>query len=140
MFKSATADGRDVADTPFSLLEDVANVVVTFTDRWSGVRGSVQNRQGPDVTAAVIVFPTDSDTWASSGLSPRRVRMVRPGKSGGYSLNLPPGEYYLIAVPDAQANDWQDPAFLELASRAASRVTIKEGERAALDLPTRELR
>jgi len=140
MFKSATGDGRDVADTPFSLVEDVANVVVTFTDRWSGVRGSVQNREGPDGMAAVIVFPTDSDTWGSSGLSPRRVRMVRPGKLGDYSLNLPPGEYYLIAVPDAQAADWQDPAFMELASRAATRVAIEEGARRTLDLRTRELR
>jgi protocatechuate 3,4-dioxygenase beta subunit len=140
MFKAATVEGRDVADAPLAVAADILNVVITFSDRWSGLHGSVQNRQGPDRGAAVIVFSTDSETWASSGLSPRRVRTVRPGRTGEYSLNLPPGDYYVIAVPDAQAADWQDPAFLEAASRVAARVTIGQGERKMQDLRTSELR
>jgi hypothetical protein len=140
MFKSATAEGRDVTDIPMNLVADAHNVVVTFTDRWSGLRGFVQNRQGPDAAAAVLVFPTDTETWASSGISPRRVRLLRPGKTGEYSLNLPAGEYYVIAVPDAQTADWQDAAFLDAASRAAIRVSIVEGERKTQDLRTREMR
>jgi hypothetical protein len=140
MFKSATSNGSDVADTPLTLSTDSLDVVVTFTDRWSGLRGSVQNRQGLDDGAAVIVLPTDRETWASSGLNPRRVRLVRTGRTGEYSLNLPSGEYYVTAVPDAQASDWQDPAFLEAASRSGTRVVIPEGERKTQDLRTRELR
>lgn len=139
MFKSATADGRDVVDTPINVTTDVPNIVVTFTDRWSGLNGHVQNREGPDAAAAVLVFPTDTDTWGSSGGNPRRVRSIRTGKAGDYSVNLPPGDYYVIAVPDAQLADWQDPAFLDAASRAAMRVTISEGERRRLDLRTRAL-
>jgi protocatechuate 3,4-dioxygenase beta subunit len=139
MFKSATADGRDVTDVPMHVVADTMNVVVTFTDRWSGLRGFVQNRHGRDSGAAVLVFPTDSETWASSGVNPRRVRSVRPNKSGEYSLNLPPGEYYVIAVPDAQTADWQDPAFLQSASRAATRVRIADGERRSQDLLTSEI-
>jgi protocatechuate 3,4-dioxygenase beta subunit len=140
MFKSATADGHDVVDTPMNIAADTLNVVVTFTDRWSGIRGIVQNRQGADAAAAVLVFPTDSEAWGSSGVSPRRVRLIRPGNTGEYSVNLPSGEYYVIAVPDAQTADWQDPAFLDSASRAAVRVTIAEGERKSQDLRTREMR
>ncbi len=139
MFRSATLDGRDVTDIPMNVGADTMNVVVTFTDRWSGLRGLVQNRQGRDLAAAVLVFPTDSDTWASSGVSPRRVRSVRPNMSGEYSLNLPPGEYYVIAVPDAQAADWQDSAFLLAATRAAARVRIADGERRSQDLRTTEI-
>jgi hypothetical protein len=140
MFKSAASNGSDVADRPLTLATDSLDVVITFTDRWSGLRGSIQNRQGLDDGAAVIVFPTDRETWGSSGLSPRRVRLVRAGKTGEYSLNLPPGQYYAIAVPDAQAADWQDPAFLEAASRSGTRVVIADGERKTQDLRTRELR
>ena len=140
MFKSATAGGRDVADTPMTVLADTLDVVVTFTNRWSGVHGFVQNAQGPDPSAAVLVFPTDSSTWLSSGAHPRRVRMVRPGRTGDYSLNLPPGEYYVIAVPDAQAADWGDHEFLDTLSRAATRIDIGEGERISRDLRTRDLR
>lgn len=139
MFKSATADGRDVADTAMTIAADALNVIVTFTDRWSGLGGFVQNRRGADSTAAVLVFPTDSDSWASSGANQRRVRTIRTGKNGEYSVNLPPGDYYAIAVSDQQTADWQDPAFLDAASRAASRVTIAEGERKTLDLRTRDV-
>jgi hypothetical protein len=140
MFKSATLEGRDAVDTPLEIAGDTPNVLITFTDRWSGVRGVVQNRQGPDNGAVVIVFPTDRETWGSSGANPRRVRTIRPGKSGEYSLNMPPGEYYILAVPDEQAADWQDPAFMDAASRAAVRVAIVEGERKLQDLRTREMR
>lgn len=139
MFKSATSDGRDVVDTPMNVTGDVLNVLLTFTDRWSGLNGFVQNRQGPDATAAVLVFPTDSDTWVSSGNNPRRVRSIRTGRTGEYSVNLPPGDYYVIAVPEAQTADWQDPSFLDAASRAAVRVTVAEGERRTLDLRTRDV-
>jgi hypothetical protein len=139
MFKSATSDGRDVVDTPMNVTGDELNVVVTFTDRWSGLNGFVQNRQGLDAAAAVLVFPTDSDTWVSSGNNPRRVRSIRTGRTGEYSVNLPPGDYYVIAVPEAQTAGWQDPAFLDSASRAAIRVRIVEGERRALDLRTRDV-
>lgn len=139
MFKSARAGGRDVADTPMTVLSDTLDVVVTFTNRWSGVHGFVQNAQGPDPSAAVLVFPTDSSTWSSSGAHPRRVRMVRPGRTGDYSLNLPPGEYYVIAVPDAQTADWGDRDFLDRVSRAATRIEIGEGERISQDLRTRDL-
>lgn len=139
MFKSATCEGRDIVDTPMTVMADTLNVVVTFTDRWSGLNGFVRNRQGLDRAAAVLVFPTDSDTWVSSGNNPRRVRSIRTGRTGEYSVNLPPGDYYVIAVPDAQIADWQDPAFLDAASRAATRVNITEGERRTLDLRTREM-
>ena len=140
MFKSATVDGRDIADTPVTVSADLLNVVVTFTDQWSGLRGIVQNRQGVDPAAAVLIFPTDTDTWGSGGTNPRRVRLLRPNRSGEYSVNLPPGDYYVIAVPEAQAADWQDPEFMHAASRAASRVDIVEGERRTQDLRTSEIR
>ena len=140
MFKSATIEGRDVADTPFLLSQEPTHVVITFTDRWSGIRGNVQSAAGRDATALVIVFPSDRDTWGSTGSSPRRVRSTRASKIGEYSFNLPAGEYYVLAIPEEQSADWQDPEFLEAASRGAARVTIAEGERKIQDLRTRDVR
>nr|MBA2301929.1 carboxypeptidase regulatory-like domain-containing protein [Acidobacteriota bacterium] len=140
MFTSATADGRDVTDMPLTIAADNLNVVVRFTDRWSGVHGFVQNRQGRDVGAMVIAFPADTEAWGSSGANPRRVRATRPGKSGEYSFNMPPGDYYVLAVPDTQAADWQDPVFMDAASRIAVRVSIAEGKRKVQDLRTTEMR
>jgi hypothetical protein len=140
MFKSATIDGRDVADIPFDLRQEPTIVTVTFTDRWSGVRGSVSGSSGRDSTALVLVFPTDRDAWGSTGLSPRRVRSTRASRTGEYSFNLPPGDYYVVAIPEEYSSEWQDPDFLDVMSRAAARVTIAEGERKVQDLRTREIR
>ena len=140
MLKSVAIDGRDVADTPFTLSQEPTHVVITFTDRWSGLRGSVLSVAGRDTEALIVVFPTDRDAWGSTGMSPRRMRSTRASKSGEYSFNLPPGDYFVIAVPEEQSADWQDPDFLEAASRAAARVSIGEGERKVQDLQTREVR
>ena len=140
MFRGATHAGRDVVDTPLDVSEDVSGVIVSFTDRWSGIEGSVRSGNQPDGAALVLVFPTDTDAWGSSGTAPRRVRSVRSGAGGQYALNIPPGEYYVVAVADALAGDWQDPSFMEAASRAAVRVQIGTGERRTQDLRTREVR
>src|SRR6185295_19016870 len=131
MFKSAMYNGRDISESPFDLQSDISDVVVTFTDRWTGVGGAVRTPGGnPDPTATVVVFSTDAVHWAAR-VNARRVKTTRPSKTGQYAINsLPPGEYYIVALPEEQAGDWQDPKFLEAASAIASKFTIGDGERA----------
>jgi len=140
MFKTATVGGRDVADTPLTLTAETPNVTIEFTDRWSGLRGRVQSDRPLAGDAAVIVFPTDIDTWGSSGQSPRRLRIARVADAGEYAFTLPAGDYYVIAMPDEQAADWQDVAFLEDVSRDAIRVRIADGERKVQDVRVRVAR
>ena len=143
MFKSASYGGRDVSSTPIDLDGyDAGNVVITFTDRWSGINGMVQSRgRNPDPDALVVMFPTDPQLWTGYGATGRRVRGVRAGKHGDYVFSsVPPGDYYLAAIPDEKADGWQDPASLEDLARGATRVTVREGETKRQDLRTRELR
>ena len=140
MFLGATLEGRDVTDAPLHLTSNVQNIVVSFTDRWSGIQGAVQNTSGRDGTALVLIFPTDQELWASSGAMARRVRSVRTQRTGEYSVTLPPGDYYMVAVPDESAADWQDPDFMAAASRGAVRVRVGLGERKTQDLRTRTIR
>jgi len=140
MFKSATMNGRDAADIPVMLDSSTAEAVVTFTDRWSGLKGTVQNPRDGVAGSVVIVFPTDAESWASSGLNPRRLRSTRTDRAGEYSLNLPPGDYYVAAIRDDLAADWQDPEFLDAVSRSATRVRIVEGERHTQPLQMREIK
>lgn len=44
MFKSATLDGRDVSEAPFDFQRDISDLVIPFTDRWSGVSGRSRAR------------------------------------------------------------------------------------------------
>jgi hypothetical protein len=143
MFKSATLNGRDVADTAVDLRNgDATGITITFSDRWSGLSGGVQTSAGAvDPEALVIAFPTDPQTWNSAGVDPRRIKAVRTSKSGQYNFTtLPPGDYYVAAVPDRQAADWRDVRFLEAASRGARQVSIGDGERKTQDLRTRGMK
>jgi hypothetical protein len=143
MFKSATYDGRNVADVPLDLQSgDATNVVITFTDRWTGFRGTVQSADGMrNDEAAVLLFPTDPQGWSGYGQNPRRLKSARTTKMGEYSFSsVPAGDYYMIALPDEQAADWQDAQFLETLARVATQVTIADGEQKAQHLRMRGVR
>jgi len=49
---------------------------------------------------------------------------------------LPSGDYCAIAVNDAVASNWQEPAFLQRLSRLATRVTLADGQAVSLNLTT----
>jgi protocatechuate 3,4-dioxygenase beta subunit len=142
MFKSAMFDGRDISVDPLELRGgDATGVVITFTDRWTGVQGLVQDRRGaPDPAATVVVFPTHQAAWTDYGPSPRRLRSARTGNEGTYAISsLPPGDYYIVALPDEQANDWQDPQVLAELARGAAHIVITDGTKPTQNLRTRVL-
>jgi hypothetical protein len=137
--KSAILNGHDVVDEPFAVQDtDVTGLIVTFTDRPSTVTGVVHDTQGAvDASASVLVFPTDKTTWVDFGAAPRRLGLVRVDRKGAFSLSgLPPGEYFVLAMPDELAGSWQDPAALETASRLANRVRVVDGQNTSIDLRT----
>jgi Carboxypeptidase regulatory-like domain len=139
MFKAAMLNGADVSEVPFELTRDVPDLVLVFTDRWSGMSGSVQ---GPAADAAtVILFTTDTQAWTGAGANPRRFRSARATAKGQFGISsLPPGDYYVVAIRDEDAADWRDPAALEAFARLATQVTIQEGEHKTIDLQLREVR
>jgi hypothetical protein len=114
------------------------NVVVTFTDRRTSLNGSVRSGEGrADGDAAVLVFPVDSRLWTDVGMNPRRLRSVRPGVGGDFVFSdLPPGEYFIAAIPDEEADEWRHPSRLELISRRAARVTLVQGDAKVVQLTT----
>lgn len=136
-FRGAMLGGRDVADTPLEVDgTDIGGVTLVFTDRMSEINGSVMNASGAgDVSATVLVFPTDRDGWSNYGTSPRRLRSVRVDKTGAFSIgNLPPGEYFIAAVREAAAADWQNVKFLEGLAAEARRVQLAEGQKSSQSL------
>jgi len=127
-FRGATHQGHDVADTPVDLSGDLENVVLSFTDRPASVNGSVQSTDGQPVAgAAVLMFPVDPARWVDNGRSARRVRLVSASGSGAFRITAPPaGEYFLVAIPDEQSVDWQEPATLRKLSGIAVRIQVRD--------------
>ena len=140
--KGAYAGTTDVSDMPFDLgSRDLANVVITYTDRPSIVAGTVRSGANVDPDAVVIAFAVDAAGWASRGAFPRRMRTARADRDGAYTITgLPPGEYHVIAVHEESFADWQDPALLEALSRVARQVRVLDGERRTLDLTAAVIR
>src|SRR6185295_9550135 len=103
-----------------------------FTTRTTEVSGTVSdgsNQPVPDVT--VIAYSTDEQFWTPES---RRVRAVRPGADGKYTLKgLPPGDYRMIAVADVENGRWFDPAYLRTLS-TTTLFTVSDGSKLTLDV------
>jgi hypothetical protein len=109
------------------------NVVVSMSDRHTELSGTLRTSTGqPEADVFVIAFSSDRTMW---GEGARRVRAVRPGADGHFSMpDLPPGDYLLGVVTDVDADDWQNPALLDQLVPASVKVTIGEGEKKVRDL------
>jgi hypothetical protein len=136
--KSITWNGRDYTDVPFDTTtgRDITGVVITTTDQGAGVSGVVRDGSGqPAADTVVIYFPTDRARWTGYGPQPTRLRALTASSDGRFQLTmLQAGEYFLIAVDDEHADRWKDPAFLDSASRVATRVRLEWGDRKVVDL------
>jgi hypothetical protein len=139
MFKSAMLNGVDVSETPFEFTRDIPDLVLTYTDRWSGLGGVVQ---GPGAGGAMIlVFTTNPQGWENTGINPRRLKSTRANAKGEFGLSsVAPGDYYVVAVAEEQAADWRDPKTLEVLARLATQVSVAEGEHKTIDLRLKEVR
>jgi hypothetical protein len=133
--KSTIVGGRDSQDYPIEIVagQDVAGVVITFTDRPTDLTGTLLDAAGhPAPEYSIVVFSTDKTMWLQNS---RRVKLVRPGNTGNYKLTgLPAGEYYLCALTDVQQNQLADASFLESLISSSIKVTLSEGEKKTQDL------
>jgi hypothetical protein len=138
--QSVTIGGRDVNDLPFDLAEDVANARVIFSDRPSAVSGRVTSSSPDEGAAAVLLFPADRALWPDARAMMRRTRMVRTGGAGEFNFaDVPAGDYFIVAVPDAATAEWPDATFLAKAATAATSVRLNAGDRPSLSLTVKRL-
>ena len=132
MMRAADAGGRSVLDVPLELIADLDNVVITFTDRVSQVRGTVQDVTGvgaPDYY--VILFPADRALWAMR--SPR-IHAIKVAHDGSYRFRkIMPGDYLIASTADVETGEWMDPSFLQRIAASALRISIAEGEQKVQD-------
>ena len=138
MFKSAIYQGHDVADEPFELeSEDIDGVVVTFTTQGTRLSGVIRSERGQtDPETSVLIYPAIQSMWTPT-VSLFRMRSTRPSTAGAYTVtSLPSGEYYVVAVPEEQSANWQDPKRLAELAPHAARVRIVDGQSHVQDLRT----
>jgi hypothetical protein len=133
--RSMIAGNRDLLDRIIEIRpgSPSMNVVVSMSDRHTELSGTLRTSTGqPAADVFVIAFSSDRTMW---GPGARRVRAVRPGADGHFSMpDLPPGEYLLGVVTDIDPDAWQNPAVLDQLVPTSVKVTIGEGEKKVQDL------
>jgi protocatechuate 3,4-dioxygenase beta subunit len=136
--KAIRANGSDITDEPLPFGtkdESLTDVEIVLTNTVSGIAGSVTDARGQAVTDySVIVFATRADRWYQGS---RFFTFTRPKADGTFAItDLPPGDYCVAAVDRLQGTEglgeWQDPAFLESIAPRATRVTLADGQLAAV--------
>ena len=127
--RSAIYQTKDLLDGPFEVRsgEDVADIVVTFSDRLGEVAGMLQSASGrPAQQLYVLVFPVERAFWT---VRSRRIVSTRSGLDGRYSLvGLPAGEYYLCALTELDTVLIDEPTYLEQLVTGSITVTVREGQ------------
>jgi hypothetical protein len=127
--KSMTIGGVDVTDGPFDFGHEevtVPDALVVLSDSGAGITGAIEYPQGARrITATVIAFSTNRDTWFDGS---RHVKRTASAVNGGFDVaGLPPGDYFVAAIDAATPLDLQAPDTLESLVPRAARVTAREG-------------
>jgi hypothetical protein len=140
--KSVTLDGKDITDRVFDLQSDATTFVVTYTDVASKVTGVVRDARGAVSTiAAVLAFPADPQRWTGYGSTRPNFKTAMTSRTGAYTFTgLPVGDYFLVAIDDADADGWIDPKTLEVLARQATRLTIVDVDAKTVDLTLKVIR
>ena len=122
-------------DSPLDLRETVTGLLVTMADEQFTLSGVVAATGAQSAADAIVyAFPADHRAWIESGMNPRRSRSARVSTNGRYMFGaLPAGDYLAVAVDRSGEGNLQDPAYIDVLSRAATRVTVTNPQQ-TLDL------
>jgi uncharacterized protein (DUF2141 family) len=132
---SARVGGVEALDFPFEVPpgQDVTGAQLIFTDRTQQLSGVLQDASGrPTADYTIVAFPADERYWVSQS---RRIAAARPDTDGRFSFDtLPPGQYRLTAITDAEPGEWYNPAFLTQLVGSSMTFSLAEGEKRVQDI------
>ena len=140
--RSITAQGRTLDDGLIDATAgvDINDVVITTTAARITLSGVVRDSSGALAgNAVVLCFPADSAQWRHFGFYPPRIRLVSLIDGSSYTLGLPAGDYYVIALQRPITTLDLHPGFFQRAAAYAARVTLNWGDTTTQDLTIREI-
>jgi hypothetical protein len=131
--------GIDVTDTPLPFGkadQSLSDVEVVLSHHVTTVTGQVSARGRASAGSSILFFAADRQAWYPQS---RFFKRTMSSADGTFTVEgLPPGEYLAAAIdalPGARdAEDWQDPEYLETLMARARRITLSEGAHTSLTL------
>jgi hypothetical protein len=137
VLKAIMLGNEDVTDKPIELRSGRPNALrIVLTDKITDLVGSIAASPAGDAGSAgqatVVVFADDEARWSYPS---RFVRSVRASEKGTFQMTgLPPSDYRAIAVDYLEDGEDTDPELLKRLRDRATRFSLREGERRAIDL------
>lgn len=133
---SVMSGGRDLLDVPLVVdgsAQQVADVLITYTDRRSELAGTLTTSTGqPASEFTVIAFPVERSYWRPGA---RRIKTARPATNGAFSImDLPAGDYLVAALTDFDPSDLLQGDYLEQIVSAGIKVVIADAQQTRQDL------
>ena len=102
-----------------------------MTDKVATLSGVVQSdERAATAVGRAFTFRPIARNGRNTVCAPTRIGSANVSSSDGFKIELPAGEYFILAVPAAQNRLWQDPKRLAAASALATRVTLDVGPEA----------
>ena len=133
--KSVDSTGKDALDFLLDVQpnDDLSNITINYTNRSTELAGMLTDSSGvATADYTIVLFAGEQRFWTPQS---RRILTTRPATDGKFSFrDLPPGEYRLVALDDAEPGSWFDPEFLKQLIGASMSLTITEGQKKAQDL------
>jgi Carboxypeptidase regulatory-like domain len=130
------AGGIDCSRQPLTVGPDTAVRVSVGTDAAS-LQGRIVDGHDVPVNQVRLVFAPRN---LSPPLSPRAIMSVEPDQNGTYLLqNIPPGDYQLLVVPLAAANQCESLLYLNQHRSEARELTLGSSQSMTLDLHVAEI-
>lgn len=137
--RSIEVAGKEAAEFPVDITDDVSGVVVTYTDRPTSVTATVSDAPA-DGVAAVVLFPADRAVWRDLRPGSTRLRSAPVSTAGniGFARVLP-GDYLAVAVSGAALVDFPDAALLNRLVPLATAVRVAPGQAMTLALQFKQV-
>jgi hypothetical protein len=133
--KAVRLNGVDVTDSGIDVRPnlDVTGVEVELTTQQSQLSGAVTDGRSQMVKDySVVVFARDPARWTNAS---RFFGEGRPDQDGRFQVrNLPPGDYYAVALSYLEPGSGTDPEFLDRIRDRATPFSLTEGAAKMLDL------
>jgi hypothetical protein len=117
------------------LNSDIADAVITLSDRPTELSGAVRDSVGNPTSAGVLWFPVDPKEWSNfSVVLTTRIGRTRSNPDGSFIVSLAPGDYLIVAVPESAMENWARREFIESVSRFATRISVAAATKTSTNL------
>jgi hypothetical protein len=134
LVRSVRQAGVEVLGRPIRVVPgaDSDPIQVVLAEAGATNRTSVTDDHGLAAGALVVAFSVDEQRWTNYGFVPQWIVARQATTKGEAVLDVPAGEFFVVAIPASFQDAWIDPGFPRAATPFSRRVVSDWGHAEAV--------